>query len=107
MGSEYFTRTSLYLVRLKIFGWIKFLRRHLHQIQENSAGRNCITASRVNSRLIYAYKNAEINLKSTTGNGFNFRIMNSLVDSLGVRLTWFDCKYSFYLGGDKFISQGQ
>ena len=61
----------------------------------------------MNSRLIYACKNAEINLKSTTGNGFNFRIMNSLVDSLGVRLTWFDCKYSFYLGSDKFISQKQ
>ena len=52
MSSEYFTRTSLYLVRLKIFEWIKFLRRHLHQIQENGAGRNFITASRVNSRLI-------------------------------------------------------
>ena len=52
MSSEYFTRTSLYLVRLKIFEWIKFLRRHLHQIQENRAGRNLITASRVNSWLI-------------------------------------------------------
>ena len=52
MSSEYFMRTSLYLVRLKIFEWIKFLRRHLHQIQENRAGRNLITASRVNSRLI-------------------------------------------------------
>ena len=52
MSSEYFTRTCLYLVRLKIFEWIKFLRRHLHQIQENGAGRNFITASRVNSRLI-------------------------------------------------------
>ena len=48
MSSEYFTRTSLYLV----FEWIKFLRRHLHQIQENGAGRNFITASRVNSQLI-------------------------------------------------------
>ena len=52
MSSEYFTRTSLYLVRLKIFEWIKFLRRHLHQIQENGAGRNFLTASRVNSGLI-------------------------------------------------------
>ena len=52
MSSEYFTRTSLYLVILKIFEWIKFLRRYLHQIQENGAGRNFITASRVNSRLI-------------------------------------------------------
>ena len=51
MSSEYFTRT-LYLVRLKTFEWIKFLRRHLHQIQENGAGRNFITAPRVNSGLI-------------------------------------------------------
>ena len=52
MSSEYFTRTSLYLVRLEIFEWIKLLRRHLHQFQENGAGRNFITASRVNSQLI-------------------------------------------------------
>ena len=52
MSSEYFTRTSLYLVRLKIFEWIKLLRSHLHQFQENGAGRNFITASRVNSLLI-------------------------------------------------------
>ena len=52
MRSDYFTRTSLYLVRLEIFEWIKLLRRHLHQFQENGAGRNFITASRVNSRLI-------------------------------------------------------
>ena len=45
MSSEYFTRTSLYLVRLKVFEWIKFLRIHLHQIQGNGAGRNFITAS--------------------------------------------------------------
>ena len=58
MSSEYFTRTSLYLVRLKIFEWIKFLRRHLRQIQGNYGGRNFITASRVNSRLIhYTCKN--------------------------------------------------
>ena len=52
MSSEYFPRTSLYLVRLKIFEWIKFLRRYLHQIPENCAGRNFITALRVNSQLI-------------------------------------------------------
>ena len=51
MSSEYFTRTSLHLVRLEIFEWIKLLRRHLHQFQENGAGRNLITALRVNSRL--------------------------------------------------------
>ena len=35
MSSKYFARTSLYLVRLNVFEWIKFLRRHLHQIQGN------------------------------------------------------------------------
>ena len=35
MSSEYFTRNSLYLVRLKIFEWVKFHTRHLHQIQGN------------------------------------------------------------------------
>ena len=52
MSSEYFTRTSLYLIRSKIFEWIKILRRHLHEIQGNWAGRNFVTELRVNSRLI-------------------------------------------------------
>ena len=38
----------------------------------------------------YAYRNAEINLKYSTTNGFNFRIINSLMDFWGVRLTWLD-----------------
>ena len=52
MSSEYFKRTSLYLVRLQIFEWIKFLRGHLHQIQGNWDDRNFLTALRVNSWLI-------------------------------------------------------
>ena len=40
----------------------------------------------------YACKNAEMNLKSTTINGFNFRIINSLMGAWGVHLTWLDCK---------------
>ena len=74
-SSEYFTRTSLYLVRLKIFKWVKFHRRHLRQIQGNLAGRNfeCeLTAH-------HACKNADMNLKSATTNGFNFLIINSLM----------------------------
>ena len=65
MSSEYFTRASLYLVRLKIFEWVKFHRRHLHQIQGNRAGRNFVTASRMNSRLMitYARIETEMNLK--------------------------------------------
>ena len=52
MSSKYFRRTSLYLVRLKIFERVEFHRRHLHQIQGNWAGRNFVTALRVTSRLI-------------------------------------------------------
>ena len=67
MSSKYFKRTSLHLVRLKIFEWIKYARRHLHQIQGNGAGRNFVTESRVNSRLItHARMYTEMNLKSTT-----------------------------------------
>ena len=32
----------------------------------------------------YAYRNAEMNQKSSTTNGFNFRIINSLMDFWGV-----------------------
>ena len=67
MSCENSTRTSLYLVRLKIFEWVKFHRKHLHQIQGNFAGRNFVTDPRVNSRLI-----THARLKSTTINGFNF-----------------------------------
>ena len=87
-----FTRTFLYLVRLKIFEWIKLVRRHLHQIQGNWAGRNFVTELRVNSPLI---TNAEMNLKSTTTNRFNFRIINSSMGSWGVQLTWHDCIFYF------------
>ena len=67
MSSEYFTRTSLYLVRLKMFEWINFLRRHLHQFH------NCLAWE------FTAHYNAEMNLKSTSTSGFNFRITNSLI----------------------------
>ena len=80
MSSEYFTRTSLYFVRLKIFEWMKFPGRNLHQIQGNWAGRNLVTESRVNSRLIsHARMHRRIwKLQLPTG-------------SWGVRLTWLDC----------------
>ena len=41
----------------------------------------------------YACRNAALNLTPVTGttNGFIFQIMNSLIESWGVRLTWFDC----------------
>ena len=40
---------------------------------------------------LHACSNAEMNLKSSTTNGFNFRIINSLMESWRVRLTWLDC----------------
>ena len=83
-----FTRTSLYLVRLKIFEWIKL---HLHQIQRNWAGRNVVISCEFTAH--YACKNEEINLKSTFTNEFNFLIINSLMESWGYAgLTWLDCK---------------
>ena len=46
------------------------------------------------SRSHYACRNAALNLTTVTGttNGFIFQIINSLIESWGVRLTWFDCK---------------
>ena len=103
MSSEFFKRTSLHLVRLKIFQWIKCLRRHLPQILENWAGRNFVTESRVNSQVItHARMHREMNLKCTTTNGFNFRIINTLMASWEVRLTWLNCNqrsYIWILGG--------
>ena len=41
----------------------------------------------------YACRNAALNLTPVTGttNGFIFQIINSLIESWGVRLTWLDC----------------
>ena len=41
----------------------------------------------------YACKNAPLNLTPVTGttNGFIFQIINSVIESWGVRLTYFDC----------------
>ena len=74
-SSEYFTRISLCLVRLKIFKRVKIDRKHLRQIQGNLAGRNFECEFTAH----YARKNADMNLKSTTTNGFNFRIINSFM----------------------------
>ena len=98
MSSEYVTRTSLYLDGLRIFEWMKFLRRHLHQIQGNWAGRNFLSASRVNSwliaharmqRWIEVYKYQRIQLLN---NKFIYGI-------LGVRFTWIDCNNTIYVVG--------
>ena len=57
---------------------------HSDQIQRSS--RKIFTAH-------YACRNAALNLTPVTGttNGFIFQIINSLIESWGVRLTWFDC----------------
>ena len=57
---------------------------HSNQIQRSS--RKIFTAH-------YACRNAALNLTPVTGttNGFIFQIINSLIESWGVRLTWFDC----------------
>ena len=95
MSSEFFfIIISLYSVRLKKL-WmdkIKLLWWHLHEISENWAGRNNIAAWCVNSQLI---TNAG-NLKFTATNSFNYPIINSLIESLGIRLTWLDCVQSPY-----------
>ena len=44
------------------------------------------------------YRNAERNLKSTPTNRFNFQIINSLMASGGVHLTWPDCNMYMYYG---------
>ena len=47
----------------------------------------------------YACRNAALNLKSVTGTTNRFiLIINSLIESWGVRLTWFDCKQSSRVG---------
>ena len=45
----------------------------------------------------YACRNAALNLTPVTGttNGFIFQIINSLIESWGVRLTWFDCNIHY------------
>ena len=44
----------------------------------------------------YACRNAALNLTPVTGttSGFIFQIINSLIESWRVRLTWFDCNIS-------------
>ena len=44
----------------------------------------------------YACRNAALNLTPVKGTtkGFIFQIINSLIESWGVRLTWFDCNYT-------------
>ena len=57
----------------------------------------------------YACRNVALNLTPVTGttNGFIFQIINSLIESWGVRLTWFDCKGQiqvYYFSGNQQLS---
>ena len=53
----------------------------------------------------YAFRNAALNLTPVTGttNEFIFQIINSLIESWEVRLTWFDCNRDINEGADLFI----
>ena len=62
MIGEFLTTIFKYMMRWKIFQWIKFRFRLILQIRENSAGRNFITNSRVYSLFIVQAKmQTEIN----------------------------------------------
>ena len=54
MSTEYFMITSLYLVRLKIFQWIKFLQRDQGSIKKKKR-RECRDESE-----IYNYKRIQL-----------------------------------------------
>ena len=57
----------------------------------------------------YACRNATLNLTPVTGtnNGFIFQIINSLIESWGVRLTWFDCNTFLQLGFLQEVESGK
>ena len=52
------------------------------------------TISRKLFTALFAFRNSDLNLTLVTGttNGFTFQIINSLIESWGVRLTCFGCK---------------
>ena len=79
LSSEYFTRTSLYLVRLKYFHGLHFLEDV--QIKFRETELRCFNCLVYEFTATHPYKNAEMSLKSTTTDGFNFRIINSLMES--------------------------
>ena len=56
----------------------------------------------------YACRNAALNLTPVTGttNGFIFQIINSLIESCGVRLTCLDCKVSEKPGNHNKTGKG-
>ena len=64
----------------------KIASKTFTSIQGNWVGRNFITASRVNARLI-THARSEI---------YNYQQIISLMASWGVRLTWLDCKNDWY-----------
>ena len=89
MSSDYITRFSLYLVREKIFEWIKLHRKHLQQIQGNRGGRNFSNCLLREFTAHYAWKNVQMNLKSKTTNIFNSWIINSLQCDYSINEFWF------------------
>ena len=64
--------------------YIKFKKTDLVKIHSNLVWE--LTAP-------HAHRSAEMNLRSTTTNGFNFRMIISLIESWGLSLTWLDCEF--------------
>ena len=52
--------------------------------------RNFITTSCGGNSLLLITRT---DLRSTTTNGFNFRMINSLIESWGLSLIWLDCEF--------------
>ena len=98
MSSEYFKRTSLHLVRLKIFEWIKCLRRHLHQISGKRSWQKFRNWIACEFTAHYACKNAHRGESEIYNyQRFNVWIINTLMRSWEVRLTWLDCNQRSYI----------
>ena len=85
-GSYEISTSSIFLKLMKCLlrSLIHSKISNLTKIQRSS--RKIFTAH-------YACRNAALNLTPLTGttNGFIFQIINSLIESWGVHLTWFDC----------------
>ena len=86
--SREFTRDSVTKFLPAQFPWIWCkCRLRILSDQIKTSSRKLFTAH-------YARSNSDLNLTPVTGttNGFIFQIINSLIESWGVRLTCFDCK---------------
>ena len=63
------------------------------QVEKFLNGENCFAVNYIKFKKTELVEISELNLTSTANNRFNFRIMNSLLESWGLRLTLLDCKF--------------